>query len=77
MVRLMGMKARPVRAAPTPADVVADWREGTGTEYPVHVYRRAAGGVHVLVFVTGEPVAADTGVGLAVQAIIADEMSSS
>jgi len=73
----MGLKARPKRAGKTPADLVAAWRDKAGVSHPVHAYQREAGGVHVLVFVAGEPVTGETGLGLAVQAIIADEMRDS
>ncbi len=74
MVPRMGLKARPKRPGKTPADLIAEWRGRAGDSHPVHAYQREAGGVHVLVLVTGAPVEAETGLGLAVQAIIADEM---
>lgn len=70
----MGFKARKQHRGKTAAEVVEAWLAEAGGR-PAHVYRREHRGVRVLMFVTGDGVEAETGLGLGVQSVIAAELA--
>ena len=72
----MGHKPRARRRGKTAAEVVERWMAQTGGR-EAHVYTREFKGIHVLMFVAGEPVDAETGLGLGVQAVISSEITNS
>lgn len=70
----MGHKARTRPRPKTAAEVVETWLAETGGR-TAHAYRREHNGVHVLMFVAGDEVTAETGLGIAVQSVIASEIA--
>ena len=70
----MGHKPRKQARGKTAAEVVEAWLAETGGR-KAHAYRREHAGVHVLMFVAGDGVAAETGLGLGVQSVIAAEIA--
>ena len=71
----MGLKPRARRRGKTAVEVVEGWLAESGAS-EAHVYRRELGGVSVLMFVAGDDVTAETGVGLGVQTVIAAEIAA-
>lgn len=70
----MGHKPRKQQRGKTAAQVVEAWLAETGGR-EAHVYRRERNGVHVLMFVAGPGVTAESGLGLGVQSVIAAEIA--
>jgi hypothetical protein len=71
----MGFKARR-RGGKTAREIVERWLADTGAKQ-THVYTRSFDGVNVLLFVSGDDVDAESGLGRGVKAVIDYEITNS
>jgi hypothetical protein len=71
----MGLKPRKNRSGKTAADVVTEWM-GENEGRPAHAYDREANGIRILMFVSGDEIDADNGLGLGVLAAISSDITN-